>query len=117
MGAVLLDQVAFEQERLELGVGDDELEIGDARDHLARLRREAVGRAEVGADAVLEAARLADIDDLVADLHQVDARLVGQGAQRLGEARALLLVYGEAALGRSRDGRGFGIRTHVRVGT
>ena len=61
-------------------VRDDVLEVGDSEGEGVSLRLHAVRRAEVGADAVSQRRRLADVDDasfLVAE--DVDAGLVRQG--------------------------------------
>jgi hypothetical protein len=60
---VLLDEIGFEDERLDLCVGDDELEVADAADEFARLAVVAAARLEVGAHAVAEILRLADVDN------------------------------------------------------
>src|SRR3712207_8041851 len=57
-----LDEVRLQDERLDLGVGDDELQIGDSLDQLARLAVVPAPRLEVGADAVAEVLRLPDVD-------------------------------------------------------
>ena len=59
---VQFDQIILEDERLLLGMGDQVVEIGDLRDHLEHLLR--LGRTiEIGAHAVFEILRLADVDD------------------------------------------------------
>ncbi len=72
--AVLLDEAAFEHQRLELAVRQDILEILDARDHAAHLRVVVPFRAEILAHPVFQRLGLADVDDLPAlVVHQVDA--------------------------------------------
>ena len=82
----LLDEQILEQQSLLNRLRDDELEIRDAPDEGADARLLAVGRLEIGADAVAEARRLADVDDLAAAvLHQIDARLGGEHPEAVGE--------------------------------
>ena len=74
-----LDQVGFEQQRFGLGLGADELHVAGGCDHALDADVEAFGAGVVG-DARLEAAGLADIDDLARRIeHAVDARGGGQG--------------------------------------
>ena len=91
-----LDEVGFEQQRFRLGRGVHELHRHRGADH----RRDAVGMAgepRVILHAVLEVARLADIDDLTGLIHHaVDA---GAGAEVLDVARnRLRAAYGLSAL-------------------
>jgi hypothetical protein len=51
-GAVLLEEVALQEEGLLLRVGDDVLEVGDAGDHRPHLGAQVFLAAEVGADPV-----------------------------------------------------------------
>ena len=88
-----LDQVGFEQQRLDLGAGDDELH----RRGLAHHPADAVGveaALRVVGDALLQAARLADIEHVAGRVHHaVDARRVGQPLdQRLDDLGADLAV-------------------------
>jgi hypothetical protein len=61
---VRLDEVVLEQQRLGLGVRDRDFDGGDLRDQRLYLGIDVPG-GEVGADAVLKAARLADVEELV----------------------------------------------------
>ena len=71
---ILLDQAAFEDERLEFAVGHDIFEMIDVFDHLAHLFAVAAVGAEILADAVFERLRLSDIDDFAAGIvHDIDA--------------------------------------------
>jgi hypothetical protein len=79
---VLLDEVRLKHQRLDLRVRDDELKVGDAADELAGLRVVPAPRLEVGADAVAQILRLADVDDLArVVLVQVDAGRSRQGGE------------------------------------
>ena len=74
---VPLDEVLLEVERLDLGAGDDHLEVGDPRDEVGD-RRAGVAAAglEVRADARPQRLRLADVEDLAPLVaEEVDARL------------------------------------------
>ena len=82
--AIALDEVGFEEERLGDGVGQRELDVGDAVDDAPDPVDLAARRLllPVGADAAAQALRLADVHDVAASvLHQVDAGPVG----KLGE--------------------------------
>ena len=68
-----LDQVGFEQQRLGLGTGDDELEGAGLRDHALDAGIEA-GRPGVSRDALLDVLGLADIKHVAAAIdHAIDA--------------------------------------------
>jgi hypothetical protein len=74
-----LDHVAFEQQRLRLGGGDDDLQHRGLGHHAPQPVRQP-GRVGVGLHAVLQAARLADIERLALLVeHAVDA---GTGRHR-----------------------------------
>ena len=80
--AVVLDEVVLEDERLDLVRGGDELEVGRPPDQHRDARGLRVARREVRAQAVTQAQRLADIDDLAPIVPEhVDARAVGNGSQ------------------------------------
>src|SRR5271165_2838838 len=70
----LLDEVGLEQERLSLGLGGHEDKRARLRDHPRDPARLALGH-HIGGDALLDRARLADIEHLAlgAD-HSIDAR-------------------------------------------
>jgi hypothetical protein len=79
----------LQDEGLLSRVGDDELEVGALLNQAADLGLEAVGRAEVGADAAAQVGRLAHVDDLaLAVAHDIDAGAIGKrpylGLQTLG---------------------------------
>ena len=77
--AMLLDEVALEDQRLDLRVRHDDFKIRDVRDHCLDLRRVVLVVLEVLAHAVLEDDRLADVDDATRRvLHDVDAGAVRQ---------------------------------------
>ncbi len=83
---VALDQLVFENQRFGRGIGADDLEIDDMRDQLARLRIVPALRLEVGAHAIAQRDRLADVDDAaILVLHQIDAGLGRQRAQSAGK--------------------------------
>ena len=113
-----LDKIGFEQQRLDLGAGDDELH----RRRLAHHPADAVGvEAAVGVvgHALLQAARLADVEHVAGGIHHaVDARRVGQPLdQRLDDLGPDLAV-GVAGMrgpvdrreGQVDAGRGRGLR-------
>ena len=80
--AMLLDQVHLKDERLKLRADHDPFNIHDLAHEAAGLGIVAGIRVEVGADAVLQADGLADINDRARRvLHQVTARLGRQGFQ------------------------------------
>jgi hypothetical protein len=78
-GPVPLDELLLCQQRLRLGLGGDELDVGDLGDHVrgaagARLR-------EVPGHPLAQRARLADVEHLPARVPKyVDAGPVGEGA-------------------------------------
>jgi hypothetical protein len=61
---VLLDEVRLKDQRLDLRVGDDEFEVNDPPDQLARLAVVPAPGLKIGPDAVLQILRLAYVDDL-----------------------------------------------------
>ena len=82
-GALPFDEVVLQHQRLDLGVGQDQVEIPHLLDHPLRLRRMVCSRLEVGTDPALEGLGLADVDDPpLGVLVDVDTGVVGQ----LGEA-------------------------------
>ena len=84
MRAVLLDEVALEDQRLDLRARQDELEVRDMGDHRAHLRRMVLVLLEILPHAVLQHDGLADVDDLAFRvLHDVDARMIRQQLQFL----------------------------------
>ena len=90
-GLELLDQIGLEQERLGLRFGGDEHHRMGLRDHPRDARRLALGR-HVGGDALLDRARLADIEHLaLLPDHAIDAGsergVAPEGPDRLGAAR------------------------------
>ena len=73
-----LDEVAFEAQRFEVAVAQENVEVVDVGNHGGDFRR-VLRVAEVGADAVFEVDRLADVDNrAVFVLHQVAAGAFGQ---------------------------------------
>ena len=86
---VLLDEALLGQQRLGLGGHDDAFDVLDAGDHLrvAGAARH-LGLGEVRGDPLAHRLGLADVDHAPASVaEQVHARLVGQAATLLGEAR------------------------------
>ncbi len=73
-----LDQIGFEQQRVGFGRRRDEFHLGRRRDHAGDAVRLS-GELGVAGDALFQASRLADIEQLaVAVIHAVNARTVGQ---------------------------------------
>ena len=99
-----LDQIGFEQQRLGLGAGNDEFERAGRRDHALDAGVE-TGRPRIGANAVLDVFRLADIKHIAARIdHAVDAGLRGSelgvaenGVTAGGQRLRLLARLGSAA--------------------
>ncbi len=77
-----LDQVALEQQRLDLGMGGDDFDPDRGGDHALQAARQPVGLG-VGGDAFFEVLGLADIECLaLAVEHAVDARRTREGLDR-----------------------------------
>ena len=62
LGAVLFDQIAFQDERFQIGGTEQDVKIRDVRDHRAHLDRVPPGFLKILAYAVFQVDRLADID-------------------------------------------------------
>ena len=78
-----LDQVGLEQQRLGLGVGGDDLHRRRSRDTMRRSRSGRRRELGVGGDALLQAARLADVERVALGIeHAVDAGAGRHGGQR-----------------------------------
>ena len=76
---VLFYHRVFEHERFKLAVGDDDIEVVDMADQLARFGVQPLGRLEVVGHAVLEQLGLADVNHLaILILVHVNAGLHGQ---------------------------------------
>ena len=110
---VALDEVLLEVQRLDLGPGDDHLEVGDPRDHPADPRPGVAALLEVAPHARPERLRLADVEDLLVRVaEQVDARLRGDGKggitlrNRLGEGSPRACRCSGAGGRRERGGEG-----------
>src|SRR5256885_5759216 len=72
---VVLDEAVLENKRLNLVGGGDELEVRRLSHELGNLRSRRIARGEVRAEAVAQAQRLADVDDLgLVVSEQIDAR-------------------------------------------
>ena len=70
----LLDQIGFEQQRLGLGRGRDDLDIHGGRDHAQDARRLRRVDARVGRQPLADVFRLADVKHVVGGVeHAVDA--------------------------------------------
>jgi len=83
---VALDEIRFEQQRFQLGVGDDPLEIGNLGDEALRLGRVIAGGVKVRSDAVAQIDGFADVDDLAARVEVlIDAGFGRQGFEFLGD--------------------------------
>ncbi len=77
----LLDHVRFKKQRLDFGVGGDELHRSSRRDHALQADRQP-REASVVDHAVAQVARLADVERVALFvLHPVDARPAGQRRQ------------------------------------
>ena len=80
-GAVFLDEVVFEDQRLDFRVRNDDVEVGDAGDQRAGLVG-VVAAPKVAADAAAQGAGLADVEHaVVRGAHEVDAGGVRQFGQ------------------------------------
>ena len=81
---VPLDEVVLEGEGLHLGVGDDQVEVGDLGDHGPLVRVPGARGLEVGADAVPQHAGLAHVEDPpLRVLEEVDAGPRGEAVELL----------------------------------
>ncbi len=79
---VLLDQIHFEDQRFQLGTNHDPLDMVDVAHHLAGLKIQIGTVVEVRANPVAQIDGLAHVDNFTGGvLHQVAARLGGQGIQ------------------------------------
>ena len=109
---VALDQVLLGEQRLGLARQQQHVDVVRLLDHLDGAARDRVG--EVARDALLQRARLADVDDLAGGvLEEVDAGPVGQarGAARAGaRSRAVARLAGHASEDRSTARRLRGVR-------
>ena len=74
---VQLDQVAFQRQRFQIGIAQQDIKIVHLRHHGRHLGR-MLPRMKIAAHAVLEVHRLAHVNDLPLVLHQVAAGAVGQ---------------------------------------
>ena len=89
-----LDQIRFQQQRLDLGVSRGHLQRHGFGDHALQAAWQ-LGELRVGGDAPLEAARLADIKRIAPGVeHAVDA---GAWRQRLDRTRQNLDALGQTA--------------------
>ena len=80
-GTQPLDQVRFEEQRLDLGMGLDDLQQGRFRDHAAQTFRQP-GRRRIAGDAAAQIARLADIERLAPPVdHAINAGRSGEPGQ------------------------------------
>ena len=92
---VLLDEVALEDESLDLGGGHHVVEVLDPGHERLGLRGQLGSGAEIGADPIRERLRLTDVDHLAAGvLEQVHPRLGRQRSQLLDELRSALRQAG-----------------------
>ena len=108
-GLQLLDEIGLEQQRLGVRLGGDEHHRVGLRDHARDAARLALGR-HIGGDALLDRARLADIEHLaLGPDHAIDAgperRMAPEGADRLGAARERAQAQPAARRGRCRGER------------
>ena len=111
-GLELLDEIGFEQQRLGVRFGGDEHHRAGLGDHAGDAGRLALGR-HIGGDALLDRARLADIEHLaLGPDHAVDARPerrvapeVADGLRAAGEPPRLRRRFVERDVERSGIGR------------
>ena len=96
MRFVLFDELVFEDQGFEFGVGQDVLKVFDMADHAGHFGRGPAQAAEIRAHAVSQIDRLADIDDrarlVVHDIHARCGRHIVEAL--LKAALAVLLVLG-----------------------
>ena len=86
-GLVALDEVVLEEEGVDLGGHDGDTDVVDVADEHANLGALVVVAGEVLADALLEVAGLADIDDLARGVEVlVHTRTLGDGLEPQGDA-------------------------------
>ena len=84
-GTVLLDEIVLEQQGLGFGMGGRHFDGDRVLHERAGFGRQLLGRAEIAGDALLQIARLADVEHLTADIeHAIHAGLAGQGAEKGG---------------------------------
>ena len=82
LGLVALDEVALEDQGLQFGGGDDKVDVVDAGHQALDLGALAGRGVKVGAHPGAQVDRLADVEDrALGVLHQIDARLGGQGVE------------------------------------
>ena len=87
-----LDQLVFQDQRFQLGVGDDPFQVSDLAHEAPRLGV-AIGL-EIRPNAVAQHHRLADVDHgAVGRTVNVDPRPLGQGIQFLGELGGEVSVH------------------------
>ena len=73
----LLDKIAFQNQRFQLGIGHDRLEIRNVGHHRADFRLVIFVGAEILPNAALQTDRLADVDHLARVVfHDVNAAVV-----------------------------------------
>ncbi len=90
---VALDEVVLEGQGLDLGIGEDEVQVRDLRDHVAALRVHRPAGLEVGAHAVAQHARLAHVEDVpLRVLEEVHPGAHGQCLELLGERHPPILT-------------------------
>ena len=81
-GLVLLDEIVLEDQRLGLGVGDGDLDIGDLAHQGAGLDAVDVSP-KIGSEPLFQILGLAHVDHgATAVIHAVNATLMGDGAQK-----------------------------------
>ena len=85
LGAIALDEVEFQRQRLHLAVDEDDVKIVHVLDHGLHLGGVVFAGLEVLAHAVFQVHRLAHVDDPALGLHQVAARRIGQVFQLQGK--------------------------------
>ena len=88
---MFLDQVAFKNERFELTIGDDPIEVRNLSDHPPRFRRVIRALLEIGPDAISQVDGFADIEDgAILVLVKITARLRWEVLQLFGQGQRVV---------------------------
>ena len=76
---MLLNQIVFQHQSLQLGIGNDILKPADERYHFIYLGASPDIFAEIGADTAVKIHRLPHINDgVLLVMHNVDSRTIGE---------------------------------------
>ena len=105
--AVLLDQVVFQDQRLQLRIRHDILKARDLLHHPVDLRPSPDDLPEIGADAVVEVHRLAHVNDRVLRVvHDIDPGLCRQFFEFLRKIRHVFSNQQQLCVSQSSTGIG-----------